>query len=189
MNINYQYLADAVKHYEALGYRQIEVPWWVTENVKDITKPLGKLVPDYQLSVNKKYLVASGEQSYLYMMAKGMLPSGKYLTITPCFRNETQDVYHRKHFIKCELIHAGSNSEEDLYDMIRAAEQFFSKYTGIKRIPMQPQDIITTMAFDIETEDGIELGSYGIRHHGPLRWVFGTGLAEPRLSMILGNNP
>ena len=34
---------------------------------------------------------------------------------------------------------------------------------------------------------GIEVGSYGIRHHELVgHWAFGTGLAEPRYSQAMG---
>ena len=35
------------------------------------------------------------------------------------------------------------------------------------------------------TADGIELGSYGVRECEFVRWIYGTGLAEPRFSTLL----
>jgi hypothetical protein len=34
------------------------------------------------------------------------------------------------------------------------------------------------------TIDGIEIGSYGVRNHKNIIWVYGTGLAEPRFSKV-----
>ena len=183
--IDYRILADSVDHYRSRGYQPIETSWWVTENVKDITKPDGKFVEDYQVSVNKKYLVASGEQSYLYMMAKGMLVPGKYQTITPCFRNEVQDVIHRKHFMKNELIYAYCDDPEEMHKMMASASAFFGQYLSTRTVKKEPQDDVTAVCYDIETLSGVELGSYGIRRYGPFKWVFGTGVAEPRLSLAI----
>lgn len=103
--INYSIIAEAVKAYTALGYQQIEVPWWATGNVINITKPtVANSREDYQISANGKYLLASGEQGFLYLANKGQLPPGKYQTVTPCFRNEPYDETHSKQFMKLELI-------------------------------------------------------------------------------------
>ena len=39
--------------------------------------------------------------------------------------------------------------------------------------------------YDIESCNGIELGSYGIREFAGFRWIYGTGVAEPRLSLCI----
>ena len=45
-------------------------------------------------------------------------------------------------------------------------------------------DIVKTeQGFDLEY-NGIELGSYGIRSCEYLDWIYATGLAEPRMSMV-----
>jgi hypothetical protein len=44
---------------------------------------------------------------------------------------------------------------------------------------------VSNTQVDIEFA-GIELGSYGIRSCDFLDWVYGTGVAEPRLSSIMG---
>jgi predicted aldo/keto reductase-like oxidoreductase len=36
--INYKYISDAVDHYVNNGYNYIEVPWYVTEDVMNVTK-------------------------------------------------------------------------------------------------------------------------------------------------------
>ena len=56
---------------------------------------------------------------------------------------------------------------------------FFNKYLKTKRLESS-KDIL-----DILSLDGIELGSYGFRKHLDYGWVFGTGVAEPRLSIAL----
>lgn len=47
-----------------------------------------------------------------------------------------------------------------------------------------PQNVASGIQKDIVFR-GIELGSYGIREHKYLKWVYGTGLAEPRFSNVL----
>jgi hypothetical protein len=39
-------------------------------------------------------------------------------------------------------------------------------------------------SYDIEC-NGVELGSYGVRHFENIDWIYGTGLAEPRLSTVM----
>lgn len=89
--IDYQKIANSVVFYESQGYQRVEAPWWVSKEIVDITKP--KDITAYNIKDNNKVLVGSGEQSFLYMFIKGRLPTGKCLTVTPCFRNESIGVY------------------------------------------------------------------------------------------------
>lgn len=150
-------------------------------DVAEITKPERKR-DDYFLGANNKTLVASGEQGYLYLMLKGFLPKGKYVTITPCFRNESQGLLHRKQFIKCELIDVDSNSDESLQSILRDATSFMRKYLQVEIIPTEGEKLASA-SYDLRYE-GVELGSYGIRQFGSMRWIYGTGIAEPRFSEI-----
>lgn len=196
--IDYGLIADATGIYEGLGYKRIEAPWWVTADIANITKPTG--VPEsnnYKLSVNGKCLVASGEQSFLYLANKGFLPPGKYQTVTPCFRNEAYDAYHSKQFIKLELIELiaeGAYAPQDaVVKVARHALSFFKRQAGslatnLRLIPTGVKDPIAcakTEQLDIVFElDGqqVELGSYGARETTFAVWVYGTGIAEPRFS-------
>ena len=82
--INYGRLDRSIKYYEENGFKRIESPWTVTKAVSAITKPPGG--KDWEIVGKDKVLVASGEQSFLYLYLKGFLPKGKYQTVTPCFR-------------------------------------------------------------------------------------------------------
>ena len=42
----------------------------------------------------------------------------------------------------------------------------------------------SNLSFDITYKD-VELGSYGIRKCDFLTWIYGTGLAEPRLTRVM----
>jgi hypothetical protein len=180
-----------------MGYTRIETPWWVTQEILDITKPPYAKEP-YRISANDKCLVASGEQSLLYMINKGQLPPGKYHTITPCFRNEPFDVYHSKYFLKLELIHlieTGFNARitRVLGDMIDHALFFMQgELPEVRTVRTSQSEWDKTIvpgtgtwdiAVDIEG-DNIELGSYGVRHCPFATWVYGTGVAEPRFSKV-----
>ncbi len=96
--INYLNIHDSTVFYENLGFKRIESPWTVSKYVSEITRPEEKI--DYQMVHNKKVIVASGEQSFLYLYLKSFLPLGKFQTVTPCFRDELFDETHTKYFIK-----------------------------------------------------------------------------------------
>lgn len=176
--INYNNIADSIDFYTSCGYQRIEAPWTVSEYVDDITRPKDR--PHLQLKHNGKCLVASGEQSFLYLYLKEYLPLGKYQTVTPCFRFEPYNLYHEKTFIKNELIITDNVNAENLDKIINDAFNFFkSKLDKQELLKIVKADI----GYDIEY-NGIELGSYGIRKNEYLTWIYGTGCAEPRLSKI-----
>jgi phenylalanyl-tRNA synthetase alpha subunit len=180
MNIDYQILADSTEFYELRGFKRIETPWTVTEAVSQITKPEFKS-ETFTLDKKKKVLVGSGEQSFLYLYLKGFLPKGRYQTITPCFREEVFDFTHTKYFMKNELIITDDNIDHySAKGLASIAFAFYSEY-------FNPDDLEI-----VETEDGFdimyekyELGSYGYRECEFLKWIYGTGVAEPRFSNVL----
>lgn len=182
MNVNYDNLARAQSGYKSLGYKYIEVPWLVSEAVNDITRP--SWVAQYFVTKNgkKKTFIGSGEQGFLYLICKGYLAPGFYQTITPCIRNDDFDAWHTKYFMKNELIifgHSEVTEEYILEGMIAAAKKIFTDL-GMNRVLIDKTD----EGYDI-TADGIELGSYGVRECEFVRWIYGTGLAEPRFSTLL----
>lgn len=177
--IDYGILDQSVSFYESRGFTRIESPWTVSEFVDDITRP--KDVIPFKLTHNNKHLVASGEQSFLYLYLKGFLPAGRYQTITPCFRFESFDFLHTKYFMKNELIITDKVNLDELIRTVNHALDFFSKY-----LPAAAT-VATENGYDISYE-GIELGSYGIRRCDYLEWIYGTGCAEPRLSSLIKRN-
>jgi hypothetical protein len=181
--INYQLLADSIDFYTGKGFQRIETPWTVSEYVDDITKPKDR--PHYQLKHNNKCLVASGEQSFLYLYLKEYLPKGKFQTITPCFRYEAYDLYHEKCFMKNELIITDDVSEDSLKYVIDSAYDFFKSKLDERRLHVVPTDIGYDIEYNIGGVNPIELGSYGIRKCEFIKWIYGTGCAEPRLSKVM----
>ena len=200
--INYNNIARALNFYQGLDkkwqgeikFNYVEVPWYVTESVMNVTKPKNILSDgDYYLPTNDKYLVASAEQSFIYEMFKGIITSGYYVGVTPCFRFEKISDTSRKCFMKVELIYISNDMEEDLvthlHKIMEDARFFFEITLGtspeiIATEPVESQGCEASDCYDINFK-GYELGSYGIRQYKNLfRWVYGTGCAEPRLSII-----
>lgn len=181
--INYEHIHKSIEFYQKINYKRIEAPWTVTQAISDITKPVGG--KDFTIVEKNKVLVASGEQSFLYMYTKGFLPKGRFQTVTPCFRDEVFDLTHTKYFIKNELIDTEVVTVKRLSEMMMFAKAFFKSILGddIKIYSVRTGD----ESFDIVAyinDKEYELGSYGIRHCDFLSWVYGTGCAEPRLSFV-----
>lgn len=191
--IDYQKIADAVEHYETIhGYRQINVPWIVSDIASDITRPYadsndisGFRPREYNTFSGR--LVASGEQSFLDLMLGNSLPKGKYMCVTPCFRDEFTTYLNVEYFIKVELINTATVNLENLWDMTNAAMDYFQMYDPQAEIVENKEydRLAVGPSYDILSQDGVELGSYGIRKYGDLRWIYGTACAEPRLSRAI----
>lgn len=172
--IDYSILAESVIFYENRGYDQIEVPWIVPRAFDDITRP-GKKSPI--LVGEDSSLVGSAEQSFIYLLSRGILKPGQYQAITPCFRDDVEDLLHLKQFMKNELIKTDKVNNDQLTSMVTMALDFVHAYNKEASI------IETESGFDIVLGD-IELGSYGIREHYNLKWIYGTGCALPRMQVI-----
>lgn len=185
--INYQNLHESTLFYEKKGYERIESPWTVTEPIINITKPFF-IHETYKIESKKKCLVASAEQSFLYLYLKGFLPHGKFQSITPCYRDEIFDQTHSKYFMKNELINTKNVNEKELQNMLGNAYNFFSEMFPGKEKFLKIKTILLNESYDIEF-NGIELGSYGIRRCDYLEWIYGTGCAEPRLSYCQNLKP
>lgn len=175
--IDYKILADSTEFYDSKGFSRIEAPWTVTKGVSDITRP--KTAIDWEIKHNDKVLAASAEQSFLYLYLKGFLPKGRFQAITPCFRFENFDFLHTKYFMKNELIETKNVNRGTLTEILDNAVEFFSRYLDNVEVSNGPDE-----SFDIEWK-GHELGSYGIRSCQFLDWIYGTGVAEPRLSSLV----
>lgn len=127
--------------------------------------------------------------------------NGDYCAITPCFRNESKlDDLHQSYFMKLELIswvpEDGKFVEQEiaLHRMISTVQKFFDQ-EGLETEVIRNEELangdplcVEKNAFDIVSLHGtVEVGSYGIRQHPEVgRWIYGTGLAEPRFSYALG---
>jgi hypothetical protein len=184
--IDYNILSESVKYYNSKGFRRIESPWTVSEAASKITAPEGVIIN--KLQHNGKCLVASGEQSFLYLMIKGFLSPGRYQTITPCFRDDSFDTMHSKYFMKNELI-ITDNIDNSGEEIAHIALEFVKLYLPEAKIMTMLADGERGRTYDIvwynHRGEGYEIGSYGYRSHNNLRWIYGTGIAEPRLSSVM----
>lgn len=178
--IDYNKIVKSLEFYEDKGYQRIESPWTVTKQVAQITAPPNATY--FSIEEKNKVLVASGEQSYLYLYLKGFLPKGKFQTVTPCFRDEPFDDTHTKYFIKNELIVTDEVTHTKFLRMMLDAVKFFRQFHPSPQLRRHEDG-----SFDIEI-NGVEVGSYGIRECDYLKWIYGTGCAEPRLTYALSKS-
>jgi seryl-tRNA synthetase len=182
--IDYEKIAAAVHHYETKGYKEIEVPWIISLDSMLITRPKGARL----FSTFAGELVASGEQSFLEI--RNQLKPGKYQCVTPCFRDEQiKDRLHHQHFMKNELIWVLEPWKPNdatyyymLEVMIKDAKEFFNKYCNAVVVDAPLSNAFNNQDIEI---NGIEVGSYGYRSYEDFHWIYGTGCAEPRLTMSL----
>lgn len=174
--IDYMLIAKSIEYYQKIGYDYIEVPWLVDEESIKVTHDGDVL----KFLNHNNILVGSAEQSFIYMMLNGIINGGgKVMAVTPCFRLEKYDALHRPYFFKTELIHILEKNDDELKSLkfcINNAKHFFAN-NSID----EPVIVKTDIGYDINLND-IEIGSYGIRSYKKHRWVYGTGLAEPRFS-------
>jgi len=207
-HINYALIAEAEAFYKSAGFQRIEAPWAVPARAMEITAPEGSLFYPHDCRTPATFLVASGEQSLLeYVMESNDLagvPSllaeygvgdeqalqGRFLTITPCFRHERKlDKFTRPYFLKLELFDNQTPLKKSLEEIMDLCKTWFSKHIPCELIETDqaksdPTAVYNT--YDIVSSSGIELGSYGIRHHSSVgKWIYATGCAEPRLSQAM----
>ena len=173
--IDYTKLVEGLQHYQSLGYIYQEVPWVVSREATDATLPPEATVT----SVQYGDLVGSAEQSFLELMRRGQTIL-KACAITPCFRIEDRyDNLHHAYFMKLELINA-EVTQENLWQIIQDAQSFFQRFveTEVEQTGVDTYDIV-------DKYRKIELGSYGIRTFTGVPYIYGTGVALPRLDSAL----
>jgi hypothetical protein len=170
-------LGQALRYYTSNGCKYVEVPWIVSPKTSAITKPVH--CQDYYHG-SSHVLVASAEQSFIELYPYCKDGGGIFVACTPCFRDEDYlDRTHQMYFHKVELF---STDPTQLEMVGWLAKNFFENTLGYRN----KVDRLDTSddTFDLMYRD-IELGSYGIRTHEDKTWVYGTGLAEPRMTVAL----
>lgn len=173
--IDFKLLGKAQTYYEEQGFQEIAVPWVVDKEYVESTKPEG--VAYYETLGG--ILIASAEHAFIQMLGKGWDGNGTFQATTPCFRDDNHDETHFPYFMKTELFDGHTVTEERLHEIIQTALTFFNTLTNAKVEDMGDG------TFDIVgVASGVELGSYGIRTFQEHRWIYGTGLALPRLSYV-----
>lgn len=173
--IDYRALAGALDHYTGHDYPYMEAPWVVSSAAMNATLPAG----DEATRTQYGELVGSAEQSFIELMMRGREVT-KACAITPCFRLEPRyDELHHGYFIKLELIDTDA-TVANLRAMIEVARSLFEKYMEVEVVEMGNE-----MYDIVDSRHGIELGSYGFREMNERRFIYGTGLALPRLTTAL----
>lgn len=181
--INWKLVSDAISYYQSIGFKYKEVPWIVSDLAIRITLPPNK----NPLTTSDGVLIGSAEQSFIQMMLDGNLNPGKYVAASPCFRDDVVDSSHQRTFFKVELIEYLDNSKSSLeidqafFFILKRAIAFLQSIPGAEN----SRAVVTEAGFDIEL-NGLELGSYGFNQYNNHKWIYGTGIAEPRLSMAIG---
>lgn len=184
--INWALLGEAVEFYKSYGFSQIETPWYIDVNTINITCDNPQAIVsvdtnDEAYCPTYKGLVGSAEQGFLQLAKDGELPHVNYVSCGPCFRLEEFDELHQPQFMKVELFSRCENEQIAL----SAAKQLL--YTSFKFMCLKHECHIvdTDDGYDIEI-NGIEVGSYGARHHKDIGWwAYGTGIAEPRFTLAI----
>lgn len=170
MSLKFDPIATIIQEYIHLGYHFIQVPYYVEKMCIEETMPSWCVAPEHDIG---NYYVGSGEQSFLQMINNGEVKEGKYMCITPCYRDEEKnDDLHLRIFLKVELINVNST---DYNSMIADAKSVLQKFKQ-NEIDIR---VIDENSSDLEY-NGIEIGSYGKRNFRGTDYVFGTGVAFPR---------
>lgn len=187
--MSYNTINYSVYYYQLNNFKYIDVPWTIAENISKLTKPIDR----EEFYVKDKVLVGSGEQSFLELISNDKLNHGQYVTMTPCFRDETiLDEIHKQYFMKTELIVYDEFDKltEIFPNIILLCLNFFNQYVEAEIIETIENNNIGTRTYDIiDKKTKIELGSYGIRTttlgNKSVSWIYATGCAEPRLSYVV----
>lgn len=175
--IDYGLIQRAIEHYTGHGYKYVDAEWTAPKYIMNLTMPSFAKGIDATLIGP---LIGSGEQYFLNEIFNGRLKRGKYCCATPCFRDDVEDELHGLYFFKVELI---DTVDHDYSTMIGCAQELFDKEGMLANQVATDAD-----HFQVDLVDdklGLELGSYGLRSHFDTgTWVYGTGVAEPRFSIV-----
>lgn len=122
--ISWGLLSAAIEYYSSRGYRYVEAPWVVPDEIHNLTCP-----NEWVIRSDVGALVGSAEQSFLAMDRSGNLAPGRWQACTPCFRTEVvADDLHQPYFMKVELYDNHSPSVEKVRPMLDHAFSFFNAY-------------------------------------------------------------
>lgn len=172
--IDYAKLALGLEYYQSRGYSYIETPWIVSNEATNVTLPLDRVATTTQLGP----LVGSAEQGFIELMKRGQEIT-KACAITPCFRDEDPyDDLHHAYFMKLELINTNA-THKVLQEVIADAEAFLGRFLPVKVVKTGKD-----MYDIVDQAHGLELGSYGFRKYKKHSFVYGTGIALPRLDTV-----
>lgn len=172
--VDWGLLARALDWYASQGFRRLDLPWTASPDACAVTCP--DLSRAWSLE-GEGQLVGSAEQAFMQEQFDGHLRPGRYVALTPCFRNEpVRDRLHLPYFMKVEL-YSNEAVQSGLDLEFAKTARFFMLLSGAREVEV----VKTDEGYDLEIA-GIEVGSYSCRSHSGHAWTCGTGLAEPRFS-------
>ncbi len=190
--IDYNLLAIAQNYYANSGYTYVNLPWEVPLKYLKITLPKDSNPLKVDGRLEDLYLLGSAEQAFLQYIDEHdtQTPNLKLMSITPCFRHETQlNTFTQPYFMKLELFVANPTYPLSMVEEVSDdAFSFLSDQLLDLEFIKTGNDSCDILCNLGEESDRIELGSYGYRKYFGLRWVYGTGLAEPRTSLCITNS-
>lgn len=179
--VNWWNITRALDFYKAVGYEYVELPWIVGSESVAITKPKDSsplIVSWWHGEIGE--LPGSAEQAFLEQFRRFEVTK-RFVAATPCFRDEPMFQYgtHQLQFFKVELFQPVSSMYgwRRSWNMLEHARALF-KLLGAKAESVTHPD---GDGWDLMV-NGIEVGSYGIREHKDMTWLYGTGIAEPRFT-------
>lgn len=184
--INWNNITDTIAYYSDM-YTMVDIPWTVDRQYTNVTCPNERFTV---VTNNMGDLVGSAEQSFVQQAHKHQLKPGRYMAVTPCFRNEdVLDRFHQQYFMKLELFDSiphldVDNQVEGLAGNAMGLFDQLLRKGGITKTDSLLERKKTTDGYDV-LFDGIELGSYGVRKYDDIQWLYGTGIAEPRFSSAI----
>src|SRR5690606_31703766 len=110
------------------GYKRVDLPWHA--NLAAIKSTLDDVGRAFELS-EVGLLIGSAEQAFVQAMMNGTLGVGRFVALTPCFRNEPVfDEVHQPYFMKVELFDTNVNRGRSL-EIAHEAQMFMSEVSGI----------------------------------------------------------
>jgi hypothetical protein len=178
--VDYQKITNAIDFYVNHGFQYIDVPWHASEKAISITVPGDSRIT--KINTHPINLVGSGEQVFIDLMMQKKLTFGRYICVTPCFRDDRIDELHGPYFLKAEWISINPKEPQmELAWCVFKSVGFFETYINVREEKKEDNTI------DIVSQNkGIELGSYGIQSVSEVgTWIYGTAVAEPRLSLAI----
>ena len=187
--IDYKLLNKAVKFFSKKGFTQIEVPWRVSKESINATFDV-----NLSFKSDDKFLIGSAEQGFLELIIQNKLRNTMAMSVSPCFRNDFEDSFHQKEFIKLELMYCSNHiikETETIYNIFMSyVLKFITKKLKVhkSRITIMATNDSNSIYSEDILIDNIEYGSYGIRRFKDIYYIYGTGIALPRASTILNNS-
>lgn len=170
-------LSLASSFFQKKEYVYSPVPWLVDEaSVRATLDPTEK--DPWHCAGG--YLIGSGEQGFIQILPT-IAPNSRLCTLTPCFRDEVEDEFHQRWFVKLELF-SNIVTEAEFGYMLCSCTEF---YSSLGCLPKQVK--LGEMLVDITIND-IEVGSYGVREVGDVKFIYGTGIALPRFNQARSRN-